>query len=63
MKWVLLLVGVVVGFVGGAAAVLYLQQGNKENGEMSIIFAKKLYYENANLVTVSGTLTGSGMAA
>jgi hypothetical protein len=62
MKWVLSVVGLVVGFVGGAAAILYLQQGNKETGEMSIIFAKKLYYENPNLVTVSGTLTGPGMA-
>lgn len=61
-KWVLLIVGLIVGFVGGAAAILYLQQGNKETGEMSIIFAKKLYYENSDLVTVSGTLTGPGQA-
>jgi hypothetical protein len=62
MKWVLLIVGLVVGFVGGAAAILYIQQGNKETGEMSIIFAKKLYYENPSFVTVSGTLIGPGQA-
>jgi hypothetical protein len=39
MKWVLFIVGLVVGFVGGAAAILYLQQGNKDMGEMSIVFA------------------------
>jgi hypothetical protein len=62
MKWALLIVGLVVGFVGGVAALLHLQQGNKESGEMSIVFAKKMYYEMGDFVTVSGTLTGPGQA-
>jgi hypothetical protein len=62
MKWVLLIIGLVVGFFGGAAALWYLQQGNKDTGETSIIFAKKLFYQTPDFVTVSGTLTGTGQA-
>jgi hypothetical protein len=62
MKWALLIVGLVVGFVGGVGGILYLQQGNRDTGEMSIVFAKKLYYETPALVIVSGTLTGEGLA-
>jgi hypothetical protein len=65
MKWVRLIVGLVVGFVAGAGSLVYLQERNRatqDTGEMSIIFAKKFYYDNSELVTVSGTLTGLGQA-
>jgi hypothetical protein len=62
MRWVLLIAGLVVGFLGGVASILYLQQGNKEAGEMSIVFAKKNYYDSPAVVAVSGTLTGEGLA-
>jgi hypothetical protein len=62
MKWALLIVGLVIGFVGGAGSLIYLQERNKDTGEMSIVFAPKNYYENEALVAVSGTLTGDGMA-
>src|SRR3954447_15363900 len=62
MKWVLLVVSLLVGFLGGVAGILYLQQGNKDTGETSIVFAKKLYYETPAVVMVSGTLTGEGLA-
>jgi hypothetical protein len=61
MKWLLLAVGLVVGFVGGAVAILYLQQG-KAPDEMSIVFAQKSYFENEGAVLVSGTMTGPGLA-
>jgi hypothetical protein len=62
MRVVLLLVGLVIGFVSGAGAIIYLQERNKEPGEMSIVFAPKNYYESPAVVTVSGTLTGDGLA-
>ena len=62
MRWFLLLVGLVIGFVGGAGSLIYLQERNKDTGEMSIVFAQKNYYETPALVTVTGTLTGEGMA-
>lgn len=65
MKWVLLIVGLVIGFVGGAGSIVYLQQQNKdtkETGEMAIIFAPKNYYDTEAAVLVSGTLTGPGQA-
>jgi hypothetical protein len=62
MKWAFLLAGLVLGFLCGAGGLSYLQERNKNIGEMSIVFAEKLYYETPALVTVSGTLTGEGMA-
>ena len=66
MRSVLFLVGLVLGFLGGVGTIIYLQQRNKDTGEiagreMSIVFAKKNYYETPDLVTVSGTLTGEGL--
>ncbi|MHC2435135.1 hypothetical protein [Bradyrhizobium sp. USDA 4451] len=34
---------------------------HKSAGEMDIVFADKLYYETADTVTVSGTLSGEGI--
>jgi hypothetical protein len=63
MRWIILLAGLVVGFVGGAGSIIYLQMSNaKEPGEMSIVFAPKNYYDSEQMVAVSGTLTGPGMA-
>jgi hypothetical protein len=63
MRWVLLLMGLVVGFTGGAGSIIYLQMsGAKDTGEMSIVFAPKNYHDTERLVAVSGTLTGPGMA-
>ncbi len=62
MRWVLLFAGLMVGYVGGAGSIVYLHERNKDTGEMSIVFAQKSYYETPALVTVSGTLTGEGMA-
>jgi hypothetical protein len=61
MRSVLFLVGLVLGFLGGVGTIIYLQQRNKDTGEMSIVFAKKNYYETPEMVTVSGTLTGEGL--
>ena len=66
MRSVLFLVGLVLGFLGGVGTIIYLQQRNKDTGEiagreMSIVFAKKNYYETPDMVTVSGTLTGEGL--
>jgi hypothetical protein len=61
MRWVSLLVGLVIGFLGGAGSLIYLQERNKDTGEMSIIFAPKNYYETEDVVTISGTLTGQGI--
>jgi hypothetical protein len=63
MRSVLFLVGLVLGFLGGVGTIIYLQQRNKDTGEiagreMSIVFAKKNYYETPDMVTVSGTLRG-----
>jgi hypothetical protein len=62
MRWVLLLAGLTIGFLCGAGGLIYLQERNKDTGEMSIVFAQKSYYETPALVTVSGTLKGDGMA-
>lgn len=62
MRWVLLIVGLVVGFGSGAASILFLQQRNKDTGEMAIVFPQKNYYDSEAMVAVSGTLTGPGMA-
>jgi hypothetical protein len=63
MRWVLLLVGLVVGFVSGAGSIIYIQMSNaRDTGEMSIVFAPKNYYDTEQVVAVSGTLTGPGMA-
>ena len=61
MRSVLFLVGLVLGFLGGVGTIIYLQQRNKDTGEMSIVFAQKSYYETPAVVTVSGTLTGEGL--
>jgi hypothetical protein len=54
--------GVIVGFVGGVSALIYLQERNKDGVESSIIFAPKNYYDSDAMVAVSGTLTGQGIA-
>jgi hypothetical protein len=61
MKFVLLLVGAVVGFLAGAGSLLYLQ-GQRQPNEMSIVFDNKNFYDSEAFVTVSGTLTGDGLA-
>jgi hypothetical protein len=61
MRWVLLLVGLLIGVVSGAGAIIYLRDRNKDTSEMAIVFAPKSYYENQSVVMVSGTLTGDGL--
>jgi hypothetical protein len=61
MRWALLFVGLVVGFIGGAGSIIYVQERNKDTGEMSIVFADKFYYDGNGVVSVSGTLTGDGI--
>jgi hypothetical protein len=61
MRMVLLLVGLAIGLLSGAGAMIYLEERNKDTSEMAIIFAKKLYYDTPDVVTVSGTLTGEGL--
>jgi hypothetical protein len=62
MRVTLFIVGLLVGAVCGAGGLIYLQERNKDTGEMSIVFSQKNYYESPDLVAVSGTLTGDGMA-
>jgi hypothetical protein len=65
MKWGLLVVGLVIGFVGGAGTIIYFQArmaAGAESGEMAIHFDKKMYYDTDSFVVVSGTLTGPDMA-
>src|ERR1700736_4843025 len=62
MRAVLFIVGLLIGAVCGAGGITYLQERNKDKGEMSIVFAPKNYYESPAVVTVSGTLTGEGLA-
>lgn len=64
MRWVFLIVGAVLGFVGGASALLYLQARGPagETGEMAIMFDSKNYYDTDAVISVSGTLTGPDMA-
>jgi hypothetical protein len=62
MRAVLFIVGLLIGAVCGAGGIIYLQDRNKDTGEMSIVFAAKNYYESPAVVTVSGTLTGEGLA-
>jgi hypothetical protein len=51
MRWVLLLIGLVVGFIGGVGSIIYLQMsGAKDTGEMSIVFAPKNYYDTEQMV-------------
>ena len=50
MRSVLFLVGLVLGFLGGVGTIIYLQQRNKDTGEMSIVFAQKFYYETPTVV-------------
>lgn len=62
-RWVLFPVGLLVGFVGGAGSIIYLQMSNtKDTDEMSIVFAPKNYCDTEQMVAISGTLTGPGMA-
>jgi len=62
MRWLLLLVGLLIGVVSGVASVVYLQDRNKDTGEMSVVFSQKNYYDTSDVVAVSGTLTGEGIA-
>ncbi|MBB4373322.1 hypothetical protein GGD63_006144 [Bradyrhizobium sp. cir1] len=65
MRWVFLLAGLLLGFVGGAGTIIYLQTrtaGGAESGEMAIHFDQKMYYDSDAFVVVSGTLTGPDMA-
>jgi hypothetical protein len=62
MRVTLFIIGMLVGAACGAGGIIYLQAQNKDTGEMSIVFAQKNYYDSTELVAVSGTLTGDGMA-
>jgi len=62
MRWLLLLVGLLIGVVSGVASIVYLQDRNKDTGEMSVVFSQKNYYDTSDVVAVSGTLTGEGIA-
>ncbi|HZR89970.1 MAG TPA: hypothetical protein VFB02_24460 [Bradyrhizobium sp.] len=57
-----LIVGAIFGFIGGIGILIYFQERNKDTGEMSIVFARKNYYDSDQMVAISGTLTGPGMA-
>ena len=63
MRWGLLLVGLLLGFVGGFSSLIYLQArgAGGDTGEMAIMFDSKNYYDSDAFVAVSGTLTGPDM--
>jgi hypothetical protein len=66
MKWGLLLCGLLIGAVSGAAGMLYWQQRNQTVEDTDIIFGIKVFYDNHDtsypIVRMSGTLTGAGLA-
>jgi hypothetical protein len=63
VRWGFLLVGLLLGFVGGAS-LIYIQSrsAGAGTGEMAILFDSKNYYDSDAFVAVSGTLTGPDMA-
>jgi hypothetical protein len=64
-KFASFVVGLFVGVLGGAAAVIYLQ-AQRVVPQDDIVFAAKNFYDASNIqfgyVAVSGTLTGDGLA-
>jgi hypothetical protein len=62
MKGIILVAGIIVGIIVGAGCPLYLQGRNKSADDNTIIFASKFFYDNKDVVMVSGTMTGEGQA-
>jgi hypothetical protein len=58
IKGIILVAGIIVG----AGGLLYLQERNKSADDNTIIFASKFFYDNKDVVMVSGTMTGEGQA-
>lgn len=62
MKWALFLFGLIVGAVGAAAGIIYLQQRNRVVDDDQIMLAEKNYFDSGDnstypMVVMSGTLT------
>jgi hypothetical protein len=63
MRWVLFVVGLLIGLVGGAGGMLYLVMQNKAAAETDeIVLAPKAFLDNDASVSASGTMTGDGLA-
>jgi hypothetical protein len=62
MKWVPFIVGLLIGGIGGAGGVLYLVASNKTAAETDVVFAQKNFYDGEEMIGLSGTMTGAGIA-
>jgi hypothetical protein len=63
MRWVLFVVGLLIGLIGGAGGMLYLVMQNKAAAETDeIVLAPKAFFDNDASVSASGTMTGDGLA-
>src|SRR5882672_8284588 len=62
MKWVLHIVGLLIGGIGGAGGVLYLVERNKTAAETDVVFAQKNFYDTEEMIGASGTMTGASIA-
>jgi hypothetical protein len=61
-KWVLFIVGIVVGAVGVFAWFVWMQMRNTAGPDDDLMFAEKNFFEFQDMsVYISGTLTGEGL--
>lgn len=51
-----------IGAIGDAGGILYLIEKNKVADDDNIVFAQKSFYDTEQMVAVSGTMTGAGIA-
>jgi hypothetical protein len=62
MKWILFVVGLVLGAIGAFATVVYAHMNRLEERDDNIVFSDKTYSDLGDeSVGISGTLTGPGV--
>lgn len=62
MKWGVFIIGLLIGAIGGAGGILYFIEKNKSADDGNVVFAQKNFYDTEQMVLVSGTMTGTGIA-